>query len=223
MVDAATLTGAMVVALGHVRAGVFSNDEDIAATRCSAAAEAAGEQLWPMPMDDEYDDSDPQRDRRREADRRARGAARSRRRRCSATSSDDTPWAHLDIAGVNSRRSRDAEGEKGATGFGVRTFVELADAAGQRAEGRSLACTHHRVCPLPCALTVGRPYSSPHLPVAIRRGGGSAPPAHSQLSPVDPRRIVRVCPRLPPRPIRRVQSMVREALAAIRMRWLQCR
>ena len=38
----------------------------------------------------------------------------------------DTPWAHLDIAGVNSRGRRDAEGDKGATGFGVRTFVELA-------------------------------------------------------------------------------------------------
>ena len=51
--DAATLTGAIVVALGHVNVGLFAND-DGCATRVLEAASAAGEKMWPMPLDDEY-------------------------------------------------------------------------------------------------------------------------------------------------------------------------
>jgi leucyl aminopeptidase len=124
LVDAATLTGAMVVALGHVRAGVFSNDEALQHS-VLAASEAAGEKLWPMPMDEEYDALI----RSEIADVKqvgGRAAGSISAAKVISNFVGATPWAHLDIAGVNSRGRRDAEGEKGATGFGVRTFVELA-------------------------------------------------------------------------------------------------
>ena len=124
MVDAATLTGAMMVALGNVRAGIFSNDETLERTILSAS-EIAGERLWPMPMDDEYGDMV----RSEIADVKQVGGRPAGSISAAKVISHfvgDTPWAHLDIAGVNARHSKDAEGDKGATGFGVRTFVELA-------------------------------------------------------------------------------------------------
>ena len=124
LVDAATLTGAMVVALGHVRAGIFSNDETLERTIINAS-ELAGERLWPMPMDDEYGDLI----RSEIADMKqvgGRAAGSISAAKVISHFVGDTPWAHLDIAGVNARDRKDAEGDKGATGFGVRTFVELA-------------------------------------------------------------------------------------------------
>ena len=130
IVDAATLTGAMVVALGNVRAGVFSNDE--AFTRqIQTAAEAAGEKVWPMPMDAEYDDLI----RSEIADVRQTGGRAAGSISAAKVLSNfvgETSWAHLDIAGVNARSSRDAEGDKGATGFGVRLFAELATQLAER-------------------------------------------------------------------------------------------
>jgi leucyl aminopeptidase len=124
LVDAATLTGAMVVALGHVRAGIFSNDEALERTIISAS-EIAGERLWPMPMDDEYGDLI----RSEIADVKQVGGRPAGSISAAKVISHfvgETPWAHLDIAGVNDRGRKDAEWDKGATGFGVRTFVELA-------------------------------------------------------------------------------------------------
>lgn len=124
LVDAATLTGAMVIALGHVRAGIFSNDETLERT-IIAASEVAGERLWPMPMDDEYGDLV----RSEIADVKQVGGRPAGSISAAKVISHfvgDTPWAHLDIAGVNDRAHKDAEWDKGATGFGVRTFVELA-------------------------------------------------------------------------------------------------
>jgi leucyl aminopeptidase len=124
LVDAATLTGAMVIALGHVRAGIFSNDEALERT-IIAASEVAGERLWPMPMDDEYGDLV----RSEIADVKQVGGRPAGSISAAKVISHfvgDIPWAHLDIAGVNDRAHKDAEWDKGATGFGVRTFVELA-------------------------------------------------------------------------------------------------
>ncbi|HEX6800170.1 MAG TPA: leucyl aminopeptidase [Ktedonobacterales bacterium] len=130
IVDAATLTGACVIALGHVRAGLFSNDEALQRT-VIAASEVAGEKLWPMPMDAEYE----QQIRSDVADvkqtgGRPAGAISAAKVLQSFTSA--TPWAHLDIAGVNAREKREPEGEPGATGFGVRTFVEIATQLAER-------------------------------------------------------------------------------------------
>lgn len=89
------------------------------------AADAAGERIWPMPMDAEYGDlirsdiADV-----KQTGGRAGGAILAAK--VLSNFVDDTPWAHLDIAGVNARDTREPDGDKGATGFGVRTFVELA-------------------------------------------------------------------------------------------------
>ncbi|HEX6544481.1 MAG TPA: leucyl aminopeptidase [Ktedonobacterales bacterium] len=135
LVDAATLTGAMVVALGHVRAGIFSNDETLERTILTAS-EVAGERLWPMPMDDEYGNLV----RSEIADVKQVGGRPAGSISAAKVISHfvgDTPWAHLDIAGVNARNSKDAEWDKGATGFGVRTFVELATLLSSRKNSAS--------------------------------------------------------------------------------------
>jgi leucyl aminopeptidase len=130
LVDAATLTGAMVIALGHIRAGVFSNDEGL--TRAiQAAAESAGERVWPMPMDSEYDTlvKSEIADVKQTGGRAAGSISAAK---VLSHFVDDTPWAHLDIAGVNARDKREPDGDKGATGYGVRLFVELATQLGER-------------------------------------------------------------------------------------------
>ncbi len=132
LIDAATLTGAIVVSLGHVRAGVFSNDAAFEGRVLDTAA-AVGERLWPMPMDTEYDDlikSDIAD--MKQTGGRAGGSIIAAK--VLSNFAGDTPWAHLDIAGTAWREHRDADMDKGATGFGVRIFAELAT---QLAERRS--------------------------------------------------------------------------------------
>jgi leucyl aminopeptidase len=124
IVDIATLTGAMGVALGTVRAGLFSNDDTLQRT-IQAAAETAGERVWPMPMDPEYDElirSDI-------ADVKQTGGRLGGSILAAKVLSnfvDDTPWAHLDIANVAWHSERQPDSERGATGAGVRLFAELA-------------------------------------------------------------------------------------------------
>jgi leucyl aminopeptidase len=133
IIDAATLTGAMSVALGSVRAGVFSNDGEFERA-VEQAASASGERVWAMPMDDEYeklihsDIADVKQSGGRPA-----GSISAAKVLSNFVGS--TPWAHLDIAGVANRTARDAEGESGATGYGVRLFAELASQlAGRKGE-----------------------------------------------------------------------------------------
>ena len=120
MVNLATLTGAVLVALGNRRAGLFANDDDLA-QQLTDAGEAVGERLWRLPMDDEYDkdiNSDIA-DMKNVGDGRnasATAAAQFLRRFVQK----NTKWAHLDIAGVT-WSSKDAPTvPKGGTGFGVR-------------------------------------------------------------------------------------------------------
>ncbi|GAJ29222.1 leucyl aminopeptidase [Acidomonas methanolica] len=123
MVDLATLTGAIVVSLGHVRAGLFSNDDALAG-EIFARGEAVGEPVWRMPMGKPYDKllrSDI-------ADMKNIGG----RPGGSITAAQflarfvgETPWAHLDIAGVAWRGDAGPIGPKGATGFGVRLLDAL--------------------------------------------------------------------------------------------------
>jgi leucyl aminopeptidase len=130
IIDAATLTGAIVVSLGHIRAGLFSNDE--ALTRAiQAAAEAAGERVWPMPMDSEYEAliKSEIADVKQTGGRAGGSIAAAK---VLANFVDNTPWAHLDIAGVNARDRREPDGDKGATGYGVRLFAELATQLAER-------------------------------------------------------------------------------------------
>jgi leucyl aminopeptidase len=124
LVDVATLTGAIVVALGHHRAGLFSNDDTLQRT-IQQAADTAGERVWPMPMDPEYDEliASEIADLKQTGGRPG-GAILAAK--VLSHFAGATPWAHLDIAGVNARDARGADADKGATGMGVRLFAELA-------------------------------------------------------------------------------------------------
>ncbi len=125
VIDLATLTGAIVTALGNHMAGLFQNDPGLAAAAV-AAGRAAGEPVWPMPIADEHRhelDSDI-------ADLKNCLAGRYQPDACHAAAflrefAGDTPWVHLDIAGVESREEAEGMTPKGATGFGVRLLDRL--------------------------------------------------------------------------------------------------
>lgn len=124
MIDLATLTGAIVVALGHEHAGVFSNDDALAGALLKAAA-AEGEGAWRMPMGPGYDELIKTRlaDMRNSAGRPAGSitAAQFLKRFVK----DGTPWCHIDIAGVTLLSKDSALAPKGATGWGVMTLDRL--------------------------------------------------------------------------------------------------
>jgi leucyl aminopeptidase len=118
IVDLATLTGAIIISLGHEHAGLFANDDKLA-ERLTAAGLATGEKLWRMPLDDAYD----KKLKTDAADMKNIGG----RDAGSITAAqflqrfvDKTPWAHIDIAGVAWSKEAKATAPKGATGFGVR-------------------------------------------------------------------------------------------------------
>jgi leucyl aminopeptidase len=123
LVDLATLTGAIIVSLGHVHAGLFSNNDELA-ERLAAAGKATGELLWRMPLGEAYDkqiNSDA-------ADMKNIGG----RNAGSITAAQflqrfikETPWAHLDIAGMAWADKDAPTVPKGATGFGVRLLDRL--------------------------------------------------------------------------------------------------
>jgi leucyl aminopeptidase len=124
MVDLATLTGAMVVALGFENTGVFSNDDAL----CNAllkAAKAEGEGAWRMPMGDGYD----QLLKSRIADMKnvtgREGGAITAACFLQRFVRPGMPWCHLDIAGTASVKSDTAFAPKGATGWGVMTLDRL--------------------------------------------------------------------------------------------------
>ncbi len=124
IVDVATLTGAVIVALGSTHAGLLSNDEELA-ERITAAGQGTGEIVWRLPLHREYDklikgtyadlDNAPEA---RKAGTILGGAFLS-------NFVGDVPWAHLDIAGSAWDLDRAYVG-KGASGYGVRLLVELA-------------------------------------------------------------------------------------------------
>ncbi|MCB9849530.1 MAG: leucyl aminopeptidase [Phycisphaerales bacterium] len=123
MIDLATLTGGVVVSLGSVAAGIFSNDEALQKSLIDAG-QRTHERLWPLPLWDEYldllagDDSDIKNSGNREAHAVQGGIF------LKQFVSDDVPWAHLDIAGVADIPKDSAYCPKGATGFGVRLLME---------------------------------------------------------------------------------------------------
>ncbi len=124
MVDLATLTGAVIIALGHENTGVFSNNDDFAKAFLNAA-EAEGEGAWRLPLGPGYD----KQLKSRFADMKNVGG----RPAGSVTAAqflarfvkDDTPWIHLDIAGTASIASGTTLSPKGATGWGVLALNRL--------------------------------------------------------------------------------------------------
>jgi leucyl aminopeptidase len=123
IVDLATLTGAMIVALGNEYAGVFSND-DALAQKLLAAGKETNEKLWRMPLDEAYD----RMIKSEIADMKNIGG----RPAGSVTAAqfiqrfvNGKPWAHLDIAGVAWSSKDTPCVPKGATAFGVRLLDRL--------------------------------------------------------------------------------------------------
>ena len=125
LVDAATLTGAIVVALGAVNAGVFTNNDAFAA-KLMTAAKTEGEKMWRMPMDEEYKEAlkTPFADLQNIGGRPAGSVTAAMFLRDFV---GDTPWIHLDIAGTAWLDDPKPYMAKGASGIGVRTFVQLAE------------------------------------------------------------------------------------------------
>jgi leucyl aminopeptidase len=131
LIDAATLTGAVVVALSYVNSAVFGTDQSFT-DQLLASARVAGEKMWPMPIDDEY------RDMMRSsiADMlntgNGKGGGASIGAMFIKEFTGDTPWIHLDIAGTAYQDDTKPWNAKGATGVAVRTLVDLAMKFGTR-------------------------------------------------------------------------------------------
>jgi leucyl aminopeptidase len=127
MVDLATLTGAIIIALGHEHAGLFSNDDELA-QRIIAAGRSVGEGAWRMPLGDAYD----KQIKSEIADMKNVGGrpggsitAAQFLQRFVDTRSGHMPWAHLDIAGTAWSSKDNATVPKGATAYGVRMLDRL--------------------------------------------------------------------------------------------------
>ncbi len=124
IVDAATLTGAIGVALGHHNIGAFTNDQELL-NRFTASAQVAGEKIWQLPMDEEYKDylKSPFADLPNIGGRYGGSITAAWFIREFA---DPTPWVHLDIASTASLDDGKAWLSKGPSGVAVRSFIQLA-------------------------------------------------------------------------------------------------
>jgi leucyl aminopeptidase len=127
LVDLATLTGAILVALGHTYAGYFSNDDDWMAT-VDAAGKATGELGWRLPLHPEFQESTKGRYADLQNVSEARDAGSIYAAEFLKRFVDGRPWTHIDIAGTAWGMKRNYVGS-GASGFGVRTLIELARSA----------------------------------------------------------------------------------------------
>lgn len=124
LVDVATLTGACVVALGHVTAGVMANNNQWC-QRVLQVAAATGEKMWQLPLDPAY---------REQIESTVADLKNTGGRPAGCITAGmflsafvgDTPWVHIDIAGVTESDKNRGFNIKGATGFGVRSLAQLA-------------------------------------------------------------------------------------------------
>jgi leucyl aminopeptidase len=124
LVDLATLTGAVIVALGSTYAGLMSNDDELAA-QLTAAGESTGEIVWRLPLHREYEELLKGRYGDLDNAPEARKAGTIVGGTFLSNFVGEVPWAHLDIAGSAWDLDREYVG-KGASGYGVRLLVELA-------------------------------------------------------------------------------------------------
>jgi leucyl aminopeptidase len=124
LIDAATLTGAVVVALGYTNAGIFANDDDIY-NHFKAALDKAGEKMWRLPLDDEY----KEQIKSNIADLMNTGGrwgGAITAAKFLQEFAEDTPWIHLDIAGTAWMEDAKPWIAKGPSGIAVRSLVEFA-------------------------------------------------------------------------------------------------
>ncbi len=123
MIDLATLTGAVIVALGHHYAGMYAT-EDALATALSAAGDATGERVWRMPLAKEYD---------KQIDSKFANVKNAGGRDAGSITAahfikrfvKDTPWVHLDIAGTGFGSPQTEVNRSWASGWGVRLLERL--------------------------------------------------------------------------------------------------
>ncbi|WP_379920801.1 leucyl aminopeptidase [Erythrobacter sp. R86502] len=124
IVDLATLTGAMIIALGNEHGGMFANDDTLA-QQLTAAGKTSGDKLWRMPLGPNYDKliDSPIADIKNVGPREAGSitAAQFLQRFIR----NGTPWAHLDIAGMVWSNKPGHTWDKGATGYGVRLLDQF--------------------------------------------------------------------------------------------------
>ncbi len=124
LIDTATLTGAIVVALGHTSSGAFTNNDELL-TRWMAASKEAGENMWHMPLDDEY------RDQLKTVYADIQNIGTRWGGACTAAMflkefAEDTPWVHVDVAGTAWLDDAKPSLAKGPTGVPLGSFVNLA-------------------------------------------------------------------------------------------------
>ena len=124
LVDVATLTGAMRIALGTVYTGVFGNDQPFV-DRVMAAGKSAGERMWQLPIDDDFK-SQYKSDVADIKNTGGRAAGSITGAMIIGEFTEGAAWAHLDIAGTSETKSTKGYKPKGATGVGVRSLVTLA-------------------------------------------------------------------------------------------------
>ena len=125
LIDAATLTGAIVVALANVHVGAFGTPREFL-DRVLESARATGEKMWPMPIDDEYQEMI----KSKIADIRNTGSGKGGGSITAAwflkEFAEDTPWVHLDIAGTAWRDDAKPWSASGPTGVAIRTLIDFA-------------------------------------------------------------------------------------------------
>jgi leucyl aminopeptidase len=124
IIDFATLTGGIVTALGKIRAGLFSNNDDLS-NQLFAAGEKTNERLWRMPLDDDYfefikgDDADLKNAGGKEGHPIMGGIF------LKQFIESNVPWAHIDIAGAAISPKAEHYHPKGANGFGIRMMDDF--------------------------------------------------------------------------------------------------
>jgi leucyl aminopeptidase len=122
LIDAATLTGAVSVALGKITAGAFSND-DATYAKFQAALEISGEKFWRLPLGEEYADL-IKSDIGDIKNTGGRYGGASTAAEFLHTFAEDTPWIHLDIAGTAWVEDARPYIAKGPSGIAVRSILE---------------------------------------------------------------------------------------------------
>ncbi|WP_395622798.1 leucyl aminopeptidase, partial [Sphingomonas daechungensis] len=132
IVDLATLTGAILISLGHEYGGLFTTDDDLAA-KLLDAGQSSGDKLWRQPMGDTFDKliDSPIADMKNVGPRE--GGSITAAQFILRFVESGTPWAHLDIAGMAWSDKPTSTYEKGATGYGVRLLDRFIEAS---VEGR---------------------------------------------------------------------------------------
>jgi leucyl aminopeptidase len=125
LIDAATLTGAVVVALSNVNVGVFGSDQAFT-DQLLASSKVAGEKMWPLPVDDDYREMIKSGIANIQNVGSGKGGGAITAAMFIKEFTGDTPWIHLDIAGTAWLDDAKPWSAKGATGVALRTLVDLA-------------------------------------------------------------------------------------------------